>query len=60
MNRERVLDAYRKGDEDKRISLFLAYRDLRAEFTCIEQALDPVQSPGPEGLTWLKWITGYR
>jgi len=28
MDIERVLDDYRNGDEGKRISLFLAYRDL--------------------------------
>ncbi len=37
MNREEVLDVYRKGDESKRLSLFLAYRDLREEFSRIEQ-----------------------
>lgn len=37
MDREEVLGAYRKGDENKRLSLFLAYRDLRDDFSLIEQ-----------------------
>jgi hypothetical protein len=37
MNREDVLDAYRKGDDGKRLSLFLAYRDLRDQFSSIEE-----------------------
>jgi hypothetical protein len=59
MDIEGVLDAYRNGDEDKRISLFLTYRDLRDEFSRIEQEFEVVQSPVPGGLTWLKWIIGY-
>ncbi len=58
MDIERVLSDYRNGDEGKRISLFLAHRDLRDEFSSIEQELDAVQSPEPRGLTWLKWIIG--
>ncbi len=34
---ENVLDDYRKGDENKRLSLFLDYRDLRDYFSRIEQ-----------------------
>jgi hypothetical protein len=56
MNSERVLKEYRAGDEGKRVSLFLAYRDLRDEFSCIERELEAVISPEPGGLTWLKWI----
>ena len=37
MNREEVLELYRKGDENKRLSLFLGYRDLRDDFSLIEQ-----------------------
>jgi hypothetical protein len=37
MDREEVLGAYRKGDENKLLSLFLAYRDLRDDFSFIEQ-----------------------
>ena len=59
MDSERVLVAYRNGDEDERLSLFLAYRDLRDEFSRIEQELAAIQSPEPGGLTWLKWIIGY-
>lgn len=40
MNIEQVLDEYRKGDESKRLSLFLAYRDLRDSFNSIEQESD--------------------
>lgn len=37
MNTENVLEEYRNGDEGKRLSLFLAYRELRDHFTRIEQ-----------------------
>ena len=40
MNIEQVLDAYRKGDESRRLSLFLAYRELREHFDRIEQESD--------------------
>jgi len=40
MNIEQVLDEYRKGDESKRLSLFLAYRELRDNFSSIEQESD--------------------
>ncbi len=37
MNIEKVLNDYRNGDESKRLSLFLAYRELRDVFNLIEQ-----------------------
>ncbi len=37
MNIENVLDEYRNGDDSKRLSLFLAYRELRDHFNRIEQ-----------------------
>ncbi len=37
MNIAKILDEYRNGDESKRLSLFLAYRDLRDYFTRIEE-----------------------
>ena len=40
MNIEQVLDEYRKGDESKRLSLFLANRELRDHFSSIEQESD--------------------
>jgi hypothetical protein len=40
MNIEQVLDEYRKGDESKRLSLFLANRELREQFNSIEQESD--------------------
>ena len=36
MNIETVLEEYRKGDESKRLSLFLAFRELRELFEQIE------------------------
>ena len=33
MNIEKVLEEYRDGDDSKRLSLFLAYRELRDQFT---------------------------
>jgi hypothetical protein len=38
MQLERILDEYRTGSADKRLSLFLCYRELREEFACIEQS----------------------
>ena len=40
MEIDMVLDAYRAGDENKRMSLFLEYRDLRDLFEQIEQESD--------------------
>jgi len=37
MNIEQVLEEYRNADDCKRMSLFLAYRELRDSFTRIEQ-----------------------
>lgn len=36
MSIETVLEEYRKGDESKRLSLFLAFRELRELFEQIE------------------------
>ena len=38
MDIEKVLNEYRNGDESKRLSLFLAYRELREQFEQIEEA----------------------
>ena len=37
MDIDKILDEYRKGDEGKRLGLFLAFRDLRDHFSRIEQ-----------------------
>lgn len=37
MEIEKVLEEYRAGDDSKRLSLFLAYRELREQFSSIEQ-----------------------
>jgi len=37
MKIDQVLEEYRQGDADRRMSLFLYYRDLRDAFICIEQ-----------------------
>jgi hypothetical protein len=37
MDIEKILDEYRNGDEGKRLRLFLAFRDLRDDFSRIEQ-----------------------
>ncbi len=37
MDIDMILDEYRMSDPDKRMSLFLYHRELRDEFTCIEQ-----------------------
>lgn len=47
MNKKQVLQDYRNGDAEKRLSLYLYYRDLRKEFSCIdgETELDRSQRP---------------
>ena len=37
MDIEQILNDYRNGDESKRLSLFLAYREFREMFDRIEQ-----------------------
>jgi hypothetical protein len=37
MDTEKVLDEYRNGDDGKRLSLFLTYRELRDQFCTIDQ-----------------------
>lgn len=36
MDIDKVLDEYRKADDQKRLSLFMAYRDLRDTFEQID------------------------
>jgi len=57
MKIDKVLDEYRKGDADKRMSLFLSYREYRDEFTDIEQeqpmdldTTQPASTPSKPGL----------
>ena len=47
MNKEQVLQDYRDGDAEKRLSLFLYYRDLRNEFNCIDAEKERERSQGP-------------
>ena len=49
MKIDQVLDEYRQGDADKRMSLFLYYRELRVAFTRIEQD----NESGGQGFTCL-------
>ncbi len=37
MDRDRIIDKYRNGDQDRRMSFFLYYRELREAFDAIEQ-----------------------
>src|SRR5512139_607758 len=37
MNREKLLEVYRKADDNGRLSLFLGYRELRDDFALIDQ-----------------------
>jgi len=59
MDIEQVLEAYRKGDEDKRLSLFLGFRELRDEFSRIEQDIDLERSPDKGAKMWLKRIANF-
>lgn len=36
MDSEKILEEYRNADEGKRLTLFMAYRELRERFTRIE------------------------
>ncbi len=58
MDTDRVLDVYRNGDEDNRLSLFLGYRELRHEFSRIDEERE-VQLPGKGVLSWLRWIAAF-
>ncbi len=40
MDTRNVLEEYEKGDDGKRLDLFLTYRDLREQFSTIDQAGD--------------------
>jgi hypothetical protein len=59
MDIERILDAYRNGDEDKQLDLFLGFHELRAEFSRIEQDIEAARSLTRRGPKWPKWITGW-
>jgi hypothetical protein len=37
MDKKQVLQEYRTGNAEKRLSIFLYYRDLRNEFSCIDR-----------------------
>ncbi len=58
MDIERILDAYRNGDEDKQLSLFLGFRELRGEFSRIERDAEAARSLTRRSPKWLKRITG--
>jgi hypothetical protein len=45
MEFDEALDEYRNGDADKRLSLFLTYRDLRDEFSRIDREKAVDESP---------------
>jgi hypothetical protein len=47
MNKTQVLQDYRNGDAEKRLSFFLYYRDLRNEFSCIDGEQELERSLGP-------------
>jgi len=53
MERELVVDDYRSSDADKRLALFLHYRDLRGEFVLIEERISNGLQP-PRYQSWLK------
>ena len=37
MDTEKILEEYRSGDQGKRLRLFLAFRDLRDDFSAIDE-----------------------
>ncbi len=47
MNRDRILDEYRNGDQGRRMCLFFSYRELREEFDTIEQECPQDLTLGP-------------
>ncbi len=58
MDIERVLNDYRNGNEDKRLSLFLYYRELRDEFSRIDRETAADKSP-IRGIKWLKQAVSF-
>ncbi len=59
MDIERVLDVYRNGDEETRLALFLGYRELRDQFSLIEQNEETIRSPVKKGPAWLRGIADF-
>ncbi len=59
MDIEKVLNDYRSGDEDKRLSLFLFYRDLRDEFSSIDRDGEGAQVSKSRGLKWVKQMVSF-
>lgn len=51
MNISSVLDDYRNGDFDQRLTLFLNYRDIRQEFIEIDEADLNGENPHPEAVS---------
>lgn len=56
MEIEEVLNDYRSGEDDKRLSLFLFYRDLRDEFRRIDRDIAGDHSSKKRGVKWLERI----
>ena len=53
MEHEPVVDEYRVSDVDKRLSMFLYYRELREEFAHIEERISNVLVT-PRYQSWLR------
>jgi hypothetical protein len=58
MDRNTLIEKYRNADPDERLGLFLGYRDLRDEFSRIDDDL-PAESAKKKGRTWWGRITGF-
>lgn len=59
-----ILDAYKAADEERRLSMFLTYRDLRDQFLEVDMAalvhLESAQSKQSLGATRSKGLAGFR
>lgn len=55
-----ILETYRNADLCERTSLFLTYRDLREQFTLIDQAEDAAEETARPGLPWMRcWLCNW-
>jgi len=58
MEHEQVVDEYQNSDADKRLVLFLYYRDLREEFVLTEERISNGLKP-PRYQSWLRRLTPF-
>jgi hypothetical protein len=58
MDSEAIIEKYREAGADERLGLFRGYRDLRDEFSRIDDET-VAKDAARKGLTWWDRITGF-